>query len=59
MPTPSVYVPGQVVLISGIYAELDRSGLRTLRNATCTKGEVFPPTRDNGYGWVLLQRTNP
>jgi hypothetical protein len=59
MATQTIYRPGQIVPVSGIYAEVNRLSVRTGRNATCVTGEPFPPTGDNGYGWVLIQRSNP
>jgi hypothetical protein len=61
MSTATIYRPGQIVPVgdSGIYAEVNRFSVCTGRNATCVSGEPFPPTDDNGYGWVLIQRSNP
>jgi hypothetical protein len=61
MSTVTIYRPGQIVPEgdSGIYAEVNRASVRTGRNAACVSWEPFPPTRDNGYGWVLIQRSNP
>jgi hypothetical protein len=58
MSTPGIYRPGQIVPISGIYAEVNRFGGRTGRNAACVLREPFPPTQDNGYGYILIQRSN-
>lgn len=59
MQTSLFFRPGERVPVSGIYAEVNQLGTRTGRNVTCVKGEVFPPTQNNGYGYVLTQRTNP
>lgn len=59
MSTQVIYRPGQTVPVSGIYAEVTKSGAPTGRNAVATEGEPFSPTQGNGYGWVLIQPSNP
>lgn len=59
MATGTIYRPGQTVPVSGIYSEVNSVGNYTGHRATCVEGEPFPPTSNNGYGWVLTTRTNP
>jgi hypothetical protein len=58
MATATIYRPGQIVPVSGIYSEVTNRNLLSGRNVTCTLGEPFPPTQDNCYGYVLKYRTN-
>jgi hypothetical protein len=53
-----MYKPGERVPVSGIYAQVDRFGSSSGGNATCVKGEPFPPTDHGGMGWVLYRRSN-
>ena len=52
------FKPGEDVKVSGVYDELDEDGKATGRGATCTAGEPFPPTEDNGYAWRLREPSN-
>lgn len=54
----TIYRPGQVVPVSGIYRVVDRFGVGVGRQITCEEDEIFPPTvHANEYGFVLLQET--
>ena len=55
----SIYRPGQTVPESGQYGVCDVSGAYLHREATCTRGEKFPPTRPatREYGWRLRDLT--
>ena len=59
MTSATIYRPGQIVPISGIYAEVNRYGSPVGRNVTCVKGEPFPPTQRGGDGYSLVKVTNP
>lgn len=52
------FKPGEEVEVSGVYDELDGEGNWTGRGATCTHGEPFPPTEDNGFTWRLREPSN-
>jgi hypothetical protein len=54
-----IYRPGQTVPRSGQYGVCDRLGIYLGREATCTRGEPFPPTRPGTaeYGWRLRDLT--
>jgi hypothetical protein len=54
-----IYRPGQTVPQSGQYGVCDSSGHYLGREATCTKGEPFPPVRagTREYGWRLSDLT--
>jgi YjzC-like protein len=52
------YKPGQKVQRSGLYQELDaNSNPIDADQATCTKGEPFPPTNTKGHRWTLVEQT--
>ena len=55
----TIFRPGDIVPVSGIYGVVDVYGRKLGRQATCVEGEHFPPTRHgtNEYGWVLVRRT--
>lgn len=53
----TIYRPGQRVPTSGQYAVVNSSGYRVGREVTCVRGEAFPPTRANEYGFVLADAT--
>jgi hypothetical protein len=57
--TGPIYRPGQIVPKSGQYGVCDRSGYYLGREATCTRGEPFPPVRagTREYGWRLSDVT--
>lgn len=59
MLTGAIYRPGQTVPRSGQYGVCDRSGYYLGREATCTRGEPFPPVRagTREYGWRLSDVT--
>jgi hypothetical protein len=52
-----LYKPGKKVRVSGIYVQVEPSGRVTDRKATLVKGEPFPPTKDDGYRWMLHRPT--
>jgi hypothetical protein len=53
-----VFKPGTRVKTSGLYQEIDTKGSPIDRDqATCTKGEPFPPTNAKGHRWVLVEKT--
>jgi hypothetical protein len=53
-----VFKPGTKVRVSGLYQEIDAKGNPIDRDqATCTKGEVFPPTNAKGNRWTLAEKT--
>ena len=57
--TGPIYRPGQTVPQSGQYGVCNSAGSYLGREATCTKGEPFPPTRagTSEYGWRLRDLT--
>lgn len=52
------FKPRAKVKVSGIYEQLDEKGKPVGQSATCTKGERFPPTLDNGFTWRLREASN-
>lgn len=56
--TNPTFVPGEQVQVSGIYDQLDDQGNPVGQSATCTEGEVFPPTLDNAFTWRLREASN-
>jgi hypothetical protein len=54
-----IYRPGQIVPQSGQYGVCNIHGDYLGREATCTRGEHFPPTRQgtSEYGWRLRDLT--
>ena len=46
--------PGEEVEISGLYRQYTPDPKRV----TCTKGEPFPPTTEDGSYWMLEEATN-
>jgi hypothetical protein len=54
-----IHRPGEIVQTSGQYGVCSSSGTYLGREATCTRGERFPPTRPGTreYGWRLRDRT--
>jgi hypothetical protein len=59
MLTGQIHRPGQIVQVSGQYGVCDIRGSYLGREATCVRGERFPPTRPatREYGWRLSDRT--
>jgi hypothetical protein len=58
MASGTVYVPGQVVPISGQYNVVDVYRRYLGRQVTCVRGERFPPTRTpREHGYVLADVT--
>ena len=56
--TQTIYRPGNLVPVSGIYKVVDLFGVSVGRQVTCEEHEAFPPTVHAGeYGFVLLQQT--
>jgi hypothetical protein len=55
---PTIYRPGNLVPVSGIYKVVDVLGVSVGREVTCEQGEVFPPTMHaNEHGFVLVRAT--
>jgi hypothetical protein len=54
-----IYRPGQIVPVSGQYGVCNFAGQYLYREATCARGQKFPPTRHGTaeYGWRLRDRT--
>jgi hypothetical protein len=54
-----IYRPGQTVPASGQYGVCDVRGSYLGHEATCTRGEPFPPVRPalHEYGWRLRDLT--
>jgi hypothetical protein len=54
-----IHRPGEIVQVSGQYGVCDVYGKYLDREATCTRGERFPPTRPRTreHGWRLRDRT--
>lgn len=59
MATSTIYRPGQIVPVSGIYGEVTNRNTWSGRNVTCVVREPFPPTQDNCYGYILKVVSNP
>lgn len=49
--------PGDRVEVSGVYVQWNGLGGSLERRATCTAGEPFPPTDEEGFYWQLEERT--
>ena len=49
--------PGQIALQSGQYAVFNHFGRYLGREITVVKGEPFPPARNSGYSYVLVDAT--
>lgn len=55
---PTIYRPGNLVPVSGIYKVVDVLGVGVGREVTCEESEVFPPTmHSREYGFVLVRQT--
>jgi hypothetical protein len=56
--SPTMYRPGDVVPVSGIYKVVDVLGVSVGREITCEEDDVFPPTvHANEHGFVLARQT--
>lgn len=55
---PIIYSPGETVPDSGIYVQVDLDGNDTPHDATCVKGEPFPPTQQEGFRWKARRLTH-
>lgn len=58
LPLAAAYQPGSTVPESGIYIQVDREYKAVGENATCVKGEPFPPTNEYGYSWMSESPTD-
>lgn len=55
--TRTRYSPGETAQVSGQYAIVSAAGRRTSVERTIVVGEPFPPTRNKGEKYVLVDKT--
>ncbi len=56
--TPTIYRPGDIVPVSGIYNVVNSQGYNVGRQDTFVEGKRFSPLYTPAeYGYVLAQRT--
>ena len=55
----TIYMPGTSAPTSGIYAIVDSRGTATGEELPIEKGQLLPPTRNQGNGYVLKQKIEP
>jgi hypothetical protein len=54
----TVYLPGDIVPVSGDYGVVTTAGRYLGVDITCVKGHRFPPTRvPGGHGFVIKHET--
>lgn len=57
MSKSRIYKPGETAPVSGQYEIVDSTGTGTGVERTVVKGEPFPPTPNEGEGYVLVDKT--